>query len=476
MEASDLKAITVARKPLIGTVASNTLKHGCGGINIDASRVAGVWSDPKPRQTDDMRGGNYAGGNSAGYREGRLNEQHSQGRWPANLILQHLDGCRCDGTKRVKGSELNHRCSSESVGGIYSPMGTAHKRGHTDKDGKETIANWICVEGCPVRALDEQSGSSTSAGGRIANISKTSTIYGGGKGLGQALSFEEVRGDPGFGDTGGASRYFKNLGVGEKLTDYLRQLITPPDGDVRIVPLEWGLPESISEGCTKVELVGLQIHGIIALGTPTPDQAQRLYDALLPGGYLLLIAPEDEPTGHTGTCRIEDAGFEIRDSILLVLGAGGFWYVPKPSRAERDAGCGHLSKTGAEAVGRVEGSAGTKSPSAGAGRTTSTVGNHHPTVKPAALMAKLIKGSGQPVLDPFMGSGSTGIGAVLTGHDFIGIEREAEYMEVADARIRHWADSEWRGRIVEVSSDHEAGGGEAPELDMADLFGFGGAE
>ena len=285
-----------------------------------------------------------------------------------------------------------------------------------------------------------------------------------------------MRGDPGFGDTGGASRYFKNLGVGEKLTDYLRQLITPPDGDVRIVPLEWGLPESISEGCTKVELVGLQIHGIIALGTPTPDQAQRLYDALLPGGYLLLIAPEDEPTGHTGTCRIEDAGFEIRDSILLVLGAGGFWYVPKPSRAERDAGCGHLSKTGAEAVGRVEGSAGTKSPSAGAGRTTSTVGNHHPTVKPAALMAKLIKGSGQPVLDPFMGSGSTGIGAVLTGHDFIGIEREAEYMEVADARIRHWADSEWRGRIVEVSSDHEAGGGEAPELDMADLFGFGGAE
>ncbi len=48
-----------------------------------------------------------------------------------------------------------------------------------------------------------------STGGRKANISKTSTIYGGGKGLGQDLSPDEVRGDPGFGDAGSAARFFK---------------------------------------------------------------------------------------------------------------------------------------------------------------------------------------------------------------------------------------------------------------------------
>lgn len=50
-----------------------------------------------------------------------------------------------------------------------------------------------------------------STGGRIANISKTSRIYGGGKGLGQDLDPADVKGDPGYGDRGGASRYFTTM-------------------------------------------------------------------------------------------------------------------------------------------------------------------------------------------------------------------------------------------------------------------------
>jgi len=42
------------------------------------------------------------------------------------------------------------------------------------------------------------------------------------------------------------------------------------------------------------------------------------------------------------------------------------------------------------------------------------------------------------VLDPFMGSGTTGIACVLEGRDFIGIEREAEYVEIAEKRIEHY--------------------------------------
>jgi DNA modification methylase len=65
-------------------------------------------------------------------------------------------------------------------------------------------------------------------------------------------------------------------------------------------------------------------------------------------------------------------------------------------------------------------------------------GNHHPTVKPISLMrylTRLITPPGGLVLDPFMGSGTTGVACVYEGFRFIGIEQEAEYVRVARARI-----------------------------------------
>ncbi len=67
-------------------------------------------------------------------------------------------------------------------------------------------------------------------------------------------------------------------------------------------------------------------------------------------------------------------------------------------------------------------------------------GSTHPTMKPTALMrylCRLVTPPGGTVLDPFMGSGSTGKAAILEGFDFIGIEKEAEYIEIARARIAH---------------------------------------
>ena len=64
--------------------------------------------------------------------------------------------------------------------------------------------------------------------------------------------------------------------------------------------------------------------------------------------------------------------------------------------------------------------------------------NHHPTVKPTDLMAylcRLVTPPGGVVLDPFMGSGSTGCAAVLEGFQFVGMERDADYIELARARI-----------------------------------------
>lgn len=126
-------------------------------------------------------------------------------------------------------------------------------------------------------------------------------------------------------------------------------------------------------------------------------------------------------------------------AALLPGSASRVCYVAKPSRTERDAGCQHLPRrTGAEACGRAEDSAGLKSPRAGANSRGGH--NFHPTVKSIALMrwlCRLVTPPGGVVLDLFAGSGSTGIAALAEGFEFIGIEREPEYLALAHARIEH---------------------------------------
>jgi site-specific DNA-methyltransferase (adenine-specific) len=73
-----------------------------------------------------------------------------------------------------------------------------------------------------------------------------------------------------------------------------------------------------------------------------------------------------------------------------------------------------------------------------AARASHKVHNHHPTVKPTALMrwlVRLVTPPGGVVLDPFCGSGSTGKACILEGFDFIGIDLDAEYLEIACRRI-----------------------------------------
>lgn len=119
--------------------------------------------------------------------------------------------------------------------------------------------------------------------------------------------------------------------------------------------------------------------------------------------------------------------------------AQSFFYNPKAGRKEREAGLESMpARTGAEAVKRKEGTAGLNNPRAGAGRRLREVRNHHPTVKPIALMrwlCRLITPPGGTVLDPFMGSGSTGIAAVEEKFGFIGIDNDAEYVNIARHRI-----------------------------------------
>ena len=75
-------------------------------------------------------------------------------------------------------------------------------------------------------------------------------------------------------------------------------------------------------------------------------------------------------------------------------------------------------------------------------RHNGAIKNTHPTVKPIELMkylCRLVTPKGGTVLDPFMGSGSTGMAAKDEGFDFIGIEKEPEYYDIAEARIKKTA-------------------------------------
>jgi len=115
--------------------------------------------------------------------------------------------------------------------------------------------------------------------------------------------------------------------------------------------------------------------------------------------------------------------------------AARFFYCAKASKADRDEGCEgmelRLPVDGADKLteqDRRKGEGITRQPSR----------NNHPTVKPTALMrylCKLVTPLNGIILDPFMGSGSTGKAATLEGFNFIGIDLSAEYVAIAQARI-----------------------------------------
>lgn len=254
--------IILARKPLVGTVAANVAQYGTGGINVDGCRIKYDQADPRITWQERYGGKDYGAADNAVYgpMQSRTSAGNPAGRWPANVVLDE------------EAAELLDAQTGEKGGGF----------GVRGRGGK-TYAN----------------------------------------GDGFANSLAEVGQTVGYGDSGGASRFF---------------------------------------------------------------------------------------------------------------------YTAKASRREREAGLeGMPRKT-------VQSGMGGDMPTDDGGnqrdRFKVTAANVHPTVKPIALMrwlCRLVTPPNGLILDPFTGSGSTGCAAVLEGFRFVGIEREAEYVAIAEKRIAHWA-------------------------------------
>ncbi|MDK2631973.1 site-specific DNA-methyltransferase [Pantoea stewartii subsp. indologenes] len=187
---------------------------------------------------------------------------------------------------------------------------------------------------------------------------------------------------------------------------------------------------------------------------PVADQLGRWPANLIHDGSEDVIAAFPDAKGQQGdlksTGRERPAGVCFGDMAAPLdhsarvensKSAARFFYCAKVTKTERDEGLERFNLITASEMtgGRLEGSAGLNNPRAGAGRTSGAK-NNHSTVKPVALMrylCKLVTPAGGLILDPFMGSGSTGKAALLEGFSFAGIEMEPDSATISAARIAH---------------------------------------
>jgi DNA modification methylase len=142
---------------------------------------------------------------------------------------------------------------------------------------------------------------------------------------------------------------------------------------------------------------------------------------------------EEDGKHPTNMLISEEAVALDEDLIRMVNESKSSFFVPKPSAKDRDWGCGDLPMQKKD--NRLS-----HMTSNYTGKVVKDVmaQNVHPTVKPIEVMRRLIRLVSRPghtIIDPFLGSGTTGIAAVLEGRNFIGIEREPDYFDIAKTRV-----------------------------------------
>tara|TARA_B100000035_G_C20890064_1_gene504572 strand:+ start:80 stop:781 length:702 start_codon:yes stop_codon:yes gene_type:complete len=229
----------------------------------------------------------------------------------------------------------------------------------------------------------------------------------------------------------------------KEMIDYFLAMITPPLEDALVLvskPSEIDYDKYL-DNSGIIPTYKPSVHGIILLSEPSEEEAKLIFSILKPGAHIVLIPSEDSPIGHKGVIELEDIGCEVRDAIFVAEDAESFYYTSKASRSEREAGL-TPEKEGERA-------------------------NKHPTVKPIKIMEWCARDL-QPnskVVDPFLGSGTTGIAMSRLGHDFVGIELQPEYAKICESRIRHWMPIG-----TEINSEAKVGKAKEKEGDTISIF------
>ncbi len=353
----------------------------------------------------------------------------SEGTIAANVLKWGTGGINIDGCRIA--SEM-YKINTWDDGSKPFGGGAGH-----DYTGRTTSGRFpanLILDEVAATMLDEQSGVSKGSSSPRTNHGSGNNCYGEyGKVVTQNQSW---------GDTGGASRFFKCCPITKE--DLCESVNTAElslnqqsgQGDFAqnaVVTLEH---QEASVTRTERSQVILDYIGSCSRCTPLRSHAQTVANQgntdtteTIPNrskssGCVLPAIEENT--------RLESIG--ARENTLS--GQCRFRYVPKASRTERDAGLEDIKAL--PVAGRDSGQDARNVPYK---QRISPRHNPHPTVKPIALMrylCRLITPPDGVVLDPFMGSGSTGCAAGLEGFGFIGIELDTDYHEIARRRIEHW--------------------------------------
>jgi site-specific DNA-methyltransferase (adenine-specific) len=294
--------ILVFRKPLEGTLASNVLKHGTGGLNIDATRVRHASQEDfetHKKGVDAIR--EKGGSRDKSWKNDSdlsgANEVKAGGRWPSNVVLEHSESCQRVGSKKVAAimqGTRRHSALGKMNDDGWQPQVQERGGGYGDDDGNETVEAWECAEGCPVRALDAMSGDrpSTLTGRADPDVSHehpgtemnpTSTF------LGERTHLSKV-----YADAGGASRFFTQIEADSQDASKGRW---PSNVLLEHVPDADGRP-----GCQRIGSKRIKgSHAAAAKGEPVPDKKYVAPSRVVYGSF-----EYQQTTSHVGSDGLEE--------------------------------------------------------------------------------------------------------------------------------------------------------------------------
>ncbi len=459
--------IVLARKPLVGSVASNVARYGTGGINVDGCRIDGVPpSVPQPALNSPT--GNVYGFQTGEGRNGDMS-QSDKGRWPANVLLDEEAAALLDaqsGERKAGGIVRGSEPSNTGQNGIYGHYGRVPNQPYNDTGGASRfvfVAHsdcWLCdgpkhgimnatkersILCQPVSSAANPSSPSTASNDsaatsaqqrlRLESAAKSDSLP-----LPALIAESTSRRTPAITESIAAAN--AQTSPVEQLAQRVKSAGSLCDSCATAI--------AQSLAATQHGQSQASIHGLVSM----PETKKTILNQSL----ALFVESQGNtatiPTTASLTMWFGYVRHAIAESISKASHGQNieselrFRYTSKSSRAERNKGLDgmpeqefHLS--GGRVVNTSKNGDGI--------RENRPRSNFHPTVKPLALMqwlVRLVTPKSGIVLDPFMGSGTTGCAAALEGFEFIGIEQDVEYVEIATRRIAYWADRPNQQRLA----------------------------
>ncbi len=368
--------IVMARKPLIGTVVENVIAYGTGGINIDGCRVGTEGGTTKGNPPKGESNGIYGNGINGACDIVDI----GKGRFPANLIH--------DGSDEVLEVFPNNSARFFKV--------CKDTQKHAIMKVWNDIDVSIAKSNSTITQVIEKIMSITSA---LVSVPPNLDL------LNQNLN-----------------ALFVEKSADSIEIDFVAKLAAIGDIPEDLVSQEE--LQVIQDFITSSKNFTQTQKNVGVEKWENTDTIQIIINLLKLCGYVLRATDEN-------------TSLEKREAVVENGELSRFGYFPKASKSERSAGLEGFEEKERIDYGGFHSEKGLIENNRNPENRKPTK-NNHPCVKPIALMQYLVRLVTPPngtVLDPFMGSGTTGIAAKREGFSFIGIEREPEYLEIAKARI-----------------------------------------